>query len=78
MENKEGTVIGLGCIAIGCLCYFFRQYSRDTMYYKQKFDDFAIVNKEAKDNNYYIDYEGIKQSGKKVPVFVTKTDFTLK
>jgi len=48
------------------------------MYYKQKFDDFAIVNKEAKDNNYYIDYEGIKQSGKKVPVFVTKTDFTLK
>lgn len=36
MENKEGTFMGVGAIAIACLCYFYQQYKEERLEYKAK------------------------------------------
>lgn len=36
MDNKEGTVIGIGCLALCSLYYFYRQYSKDTTHFKER------------------------------------------
>ncbi len=36
MDNKEGTVIGIGCLALCSLYYFYRQFSREAHSYKQR------------------------------------------
>jgi hypothetical protein len=36
IDNKEGTVIGLGCLALCSLYYFYHQSSQERQAYKLK------------------------------------------
>jgi hypothetical protein len=61
MENREGTFMGVGAIAIACLCYFYQQYKEERLEYKAKkksLEEHCRASTHAP-----IDYEAIKGSG---------------
>jgi hypothetical protein len=68
MDNKEGTFIGIGAMAIACLCYFYQQYKEERLEYKAKKKSLeercrAVILAGA------VDYDAIQQSGHKELVF---------
>lgn len=36
MDNKEGTIIGIGALALCSLYYFYRQFSKEASNYKHR------------------------------------------
>jgi hypothetical protein len=46
MDNKEGTFIGIGCLALSSLYYFYRQFSQDKRNYKNKLQKINETLKE--------------------------------
>lgn len=78
MENREGTVIGIGGLTIACLYYFYKKYSEEAKLYKKSKWIMEENYNKAKRNNFSIDYEGIKSNKEKVAVFFPSiTEYTL-
>jgi hypothetical protein len=69
MENREGTLMGIGAVAIACLCYFYQQYKEERLEYKAKKKTLEDRCKAIIQNGNRIDFESIKASGQKELVF---------
>lgn len=69
MENREGTVIGIGTLTIACLYYFYKKYSEQAKLYKKSKWGMEDNYNKAKRNNFSIDYEAIKSNKEKMAVF---------
>lgn len=74
MDNKEGTVIGVGCLAIGCLCYFLNQFQKESDRIRTKRNQLTNSCKASNEKQHHIDYNTLKKSGQKIPVFLPEID----
>jgi hypothetical protein len=62
MDNKEWTVVGLGCLALSSLYYFFQQYSRESRHYKQRRREMQDSKSQSSTSNAAIDFNKIKDN----------------
>lgn len=69
MENREGTLMWVGALAIACLGYFYKQKREERLEYLANKNILQKKCREIIDNGRKIDFERIKESGKKEHVF---------